>query len=205
MRSRSTQCRSDRLTMNPDHRPAHSCRHCERIVLPHKMFIGPNRTLKLPHTGPEVRSALDDGCEIFLPLFGEAANRGSSALMALVEAEYPPPKRFRTICWQVHKSRALRKAQKWGGTFYIDVVKPNHSYGWRLSIRYERFTIPWYAATLKIAPGECSEIHCKDVGTVLTLSRHSRRRTARSLHASSKFIREFRKQSFTGPKVAVNV
>jgi hypothetical protein len=147
--------------MNADHRPAHSCKHCQRIVLPHKIFVGTNHTLKLPHTGPEVRSAIDDGCDLFLPLFGSGFFSDSvpPRLHEFVEYSIAWAPGFRTVCWKISKYRALRKARKWGGSFYIDVTGMERATscllpGCFLSIRYEQWKQIGLPKSLKVSLGK---------------------------------------------------
>jgi hypothetical protein len=48
--------------------PAHSCKHCQRIVLRSEHFESDSCTIKLPHTAQEIRRAFEDGCK-FLGIF----------------------------------------------------------------------------------------------------------------------------------------
>jgi hypothetical protein len=160
-----SQCASAPV-MDPDHRPAHSCKHCQRIVLPYEKFVGDNHTVKLPHSGPEIRSAVEDGCELFRLFFARGTNtcfEGRSALSEFVTSKIGRPRRFRTICWKIAKFRALRKAQKWDGSFYIDIVTVKYdtlpSWGWALAFRYQQWTNYWTPTILKASPGECTVMH----------------------------------------------
>jgi hypothetical protein len=44
---------------------AHSCKHCQCIVLRSQHFQRDSITIKLPHTAQEIREALKDGCVLF--------------------------------------------------------------------------------------------------------------------------------------------
>lgn len=61
-------------TMSSKNPPAHSCRHCQRIVLRRKDFAPPDdldtsRHITLPHTAAEIRKALEDECVFFMCFF----------------------------------------------------------------------------------------------------------------------------------------
>lgn len=51
--------------MHPDFRVAHTCEHCQRIVLRYEHFLEAKCRISLPHTRADVRKAIEDGCEMF--------------------------------------------------------------------------------------------------------------------------------------------
>jgi hypothetical protein len=53
--------------------PPHSCRHCQRVVLRREHFNQPPSRVELPHTISEIRQAIEERCEFFMPL---ASNPG---------------------------------------------------------------------------------------------------------------------------------
>jgi hypothetical protein len=48
--------------------PPHSCRHCQRVVLRREHFDQPPSRVELPHTISEIRQAIEERCEFFMPL-----------------------------------------------------------------------------------------------------------------------------------------
>ncbi|KAH5069019.1 hypothetical protein HBI56_186060 [Parastagonospora nodorum] len=49
--------------------PAHSCKHCQRIVLRRENFSEDSFKIKLPHTVSELREGIKNGCALLLQLF----------------------------------------------------------------------------------------------------------------------------------------
>lgn len=57
-------------------RPAHRCRHCQRIVLRREHFALGDCDVELPHTATEICGAIKDGCALFRLLFLEQTRLG---------------------------------------------------------------------------------------------------------------------------------
>jgi hypothetical protein len=118
--------------MDPEHRPTHSCRHCQRVVIRAEDILE-SRRLKLPHTGFEVWKAVKDGCEFFLLLFNlkyhdqcdEAKGMGAlrDALVKMIDS-IPA---YRTKPSTLEVSRTLLKAQLWMGDFYIVIDEEDNT------------------------------------------------------------------------------
>jgi hypothetical protein len=142
--------------MDPEHRPAHSCRHCQRIVLRAENVLG-SRRIKLPHTGFEIWNAVNDGCALFLLLFdltyhdqcGET--KGIGALRDTLVKIINSVPAYGTKLSMLEKSRTLLKAQLWIGEFDIVVDKRDDTLV--LSLQFERLAMSKSGMEIKAHPG----------------------------------------------------
>jgi hypothetical protein len=55
--------------MDPYCRAAHSCEHCQRIVLRHEHFVKPRYKVRIPHSEADILLAIEEGCELFRHFF----------------------------------------------------------------------------------------------------------------------------------------
>jgi len=77
--------------------PSHSCKHCQRIVLGEKHFIGTLSCLDLPHTTTEIQQAVDEKCELIL-LFASAKGPTHSLFCSgCSECESPPARQLNKL------------------------------------------------------------------------------------------------------------
>jgi hypothetical protein len=88
------------------HRPAHSCKHCQRIVIRREYFTEEIYRIRLLHTANEVRKAVKDGCELIAMFFGMSTpgrtlrlsklpTMGKLPRLAIITAKSTP---FPSIC-----------------------------------------------------------------------------------------------------------
>lgn len=81
------------------YKPAHSCKHCQRIVLRRQNFEAEVCKIRLPHTPLEIRRAVRDGCEVIRLSFRDWAkmeHNSRSALMSKI--------------WNGTRTRSTRKS-----------------------------------------------------------------------------------------------
>jgi hypothetical protein len=147
--------------MDPDHRPAHSCKHCQRIVLRYENFVEDVCPIEIPYTGSEVRRAVEDGCKLFRLFFfadGNGAYDGEFALEDAIKGQVVSNlSRYNTVRRKISELRALPKARRWTGKFFV-VISSNEGQfelpsGKVMYLQYERLEMHRTCMSIKASPG----------------------------------------------------
>jgi hypothetical protein len=142
--------------MDPEHRPAHSCKHCQRIVLRAENVLNSCR-LELPHSGLDVWEAMKDRCEIFLPLFQRSFSgpydevEKKRALENAVHDRFPWALKTYSL---LEKRRIVLKARLWMGRFHIEIHKTRAVFA--LYLQYEGIRMSDFGTEIRAHPGTYS-------------------------------------------------
>jgi hypothetical protein len=147
--------------MDPDHRPAHACKHCQRIVLRPEHFDGDICKIKIPYNGSEIWRAVEEGCALFRLFFANGLSAQSDGVLALEEAIRRETSynsnRMDTILGKVGELRSLRKARQWSGKFYVVIANNEGQFdvptGKVVFLQYEKTKMYGTCMSVKASPG----------------------------------------------------